>query len=136
MEKIISEIKEAMKKQCVTTPKLLERIGITEEKEIRKTNRLISGDTKRLDMPYVKLLQQALGIAESEAIYAVSKVIEGISSEEAEALRIMRECPEALSVVRMMGAVDNDTQKDIQRIAETEKRTFEKLRQLQELKRA
>ena len=75
-------------------------------------------------------------IMEPDEKYSVTGLYDKISPEEAEALRIMRECPEALSVVRMMGAVDADTQKDIQRIAETEKRTFEKLQQLRELKSA
>jgi transcriptional regulator with XRE-family HTH domain len=129
---IFFKIKEEMKKQCVTEDCLEVKTGIPQS----TIHRIINNKNKNIDLSKLQIIQSALGIAETTPVYAVSKVIEGLTPEEAEAIRIMRECPEALSVVRMMGAVDSDTQKDIQRIAETEKRTFEKLQQLQDLKKA
>jgi len=60
-------------------------------------------------------------VAEPPTVYGITTIHQALTPGEAEALRIMRECPEALAVVRMMGDVDSDTQKDILRIAEKEK---------------
>lgn len=81
-------------------------------------SRLLNGANEP-SKPLAKLIDFL--VKESTPTYAVSKVHEGLSPDEYEAVRIIRECPEALSVVRMMGAVDSDTQKDILRSAEKEK---------------
>lgn len=60
MHKIILEIRKEMEPQGVSTPKLLERMGISNQNQIRKVNRLLSGDTKRLDMD---LAEEAWGRA-------------------------------------------------------------------------
>ena len=54
-----------------------------------------------------------------------------LSPEEMRILQIVRECPEAGAVVQMMEDMDSDTQKDIQRYAEKEKRTQDRLKELQ-----
>jgi transcriptional regulator with XRE-family HTH domain len=133
MNEIILQIKNTLKNQNISETSAAKMAGVKQD----TVNRMLSGKTKKPDLSVIQKLQNALGIvSEQETIYAASRVMEAVSRAEAEALRIMRECPEALAVVQMMGAVDSDTQKDIQRIAETEKRTFEKLQLLQELKKA
>ena len=75
-------------------------------------------------------------VMEPDERFAVTQLFDQISPAEAEALRIMRECPEALAVVRMMGDMDSDTQKDIQRIAEKEKRLQDLIREQENKKTA
>jgi hypothetical protein len=43
-----------------------------------------------------------------------------LTSEEAEAVRIMRDCPELLNVIRLWKLMDADTQKDIRRCIQKE----------------
>jgi transcriptional regulator with XRE-family HTH domain len=73
-------------------------------------------------------------VGESEQKYEVAQVVQGLTPAEYEMIRIARECPEAVAVVRMMGAVDSDTQKDIQHDVEKAKRIFDKMKELQERK--
>ena len=68
-------------------------------------------------------------VTEQPTRYAVASVVEGLSPAEYEMIKIARECPEAVAVVRMMGAVDSDTQKDIQRVAEKEKLMYDLMKE-------
>ncbi len=52
-----------------------------------------------------------------------------LTPEEMDALRIMRRCPEAVAVVRMMGAMDGDTQKNIQLSVQKEELLRELMRE-------
>lgn len=77
-------------------------------------------------------LQRTLGInlvGEPEQQYGVTQIIQGLTPAEAEMIRIAREVPEVMAVVRMMGAVDSDTQKDIQRGAEKEKLMYDLMKE-------
>ncbi len=68
---------------------------------------------------------------EKELEYGVTRVIQDLTPAEAEMIRIARESPEAMAVVRMMGAVDSDTKKDIQRGAEKEKLMYDLMKERQ-----
>ena len=79
MKKIISEIKNEMEKQGLTTPRLLLRLGISEEKEVRKVNRLLAGDTKRPDLDLVGRLRGALGmVADQTPGYGVPTSLQSL----------------------------------------------------------
>lgn len=116
-EKILS-IKKEMENQGISHNRIAVMIG----EDQTKISRLLSGKTKKPDFEVVEKLRGALGMVSEPATgYGISTTPQALTPGEAEALRIMRECPEALAVVRMMGDVDSDTQKDILRIAEKEK---------------
>jgi hypothetical protein len=69
---------------------------------------------------------------EKELKYGVARVIQDLTPAEAEMIRIARESPEAMAVVRMMGGVDSDTKKDIQRGAEKEKLMYDLMKERQQ----
>ena len=95
MNNLIFEIIEERKKQGLSQTALAKKADI----EQKKVNRLLSGVTKRLDLEVVGKLRGALGIAEPpEAYFKPTVIHQGLTPAEAEALRIMRECPEALAV--------------------------------------
>lgn len=113
-EKYSSKLHSVMLLKGWKQKDVAEELGTSEA----HVSRILNG-THEPSKPLAKLID--FMVRESVPAYAVSKVHAGLSPEEFEAVRIMRECPEALSVVRMMGAVDSDTQKDILRSAEKEK---------------
>lgn len=66
--------------------------------------------------------------------YSVKTIHEGLTPEEAEALRIMRECPEAKSIVKMLADMDRGAQKEIQARVEEKKLLLELMKERQEKK--
>ena len=85
---------------------------------------------------YILLGEGPATVAEPLSGYRVVGAVQELTPVEYEMIRIARECPEAVAVVRMMGAVDSDTQKDIQRGAEKEKLMFDLKKERQERKTA
>lgn len=90
IDKILLDIKEAIKKQDISETKASQLAGV----EQRTVNRLLSGKTKKPDFEVIHKLQTALGIvAESEGLYSVS-IHQQVSPEENELLRYFRQlCP-------------------------------------------
>ena len=60
MEKIIVEIKNELEKRGISESKLAVMAGVHQ----KTLNRLLRGDTKRLDTRLIKQLQNTLGIGE------------------------------------------------------------------------
>lgn len=63
----------------------------------------------------------AYGIGNKDRSFTVTEIIQKLTPEEQNVLRIVRECPEALSVIQMMGDMDRDTQKRVQDRVEEQK---------------
>lgn len=121
MENIIEKIQNAMKGGSVTEQWIADQTGIPQP----TVHRIVTGQSKKLDLVRIRKITDVLGVSEQQASYGVTQVIEGLTPEEYEMIMIARKCPEAVAVVRMMGAVDSDTQKDIQRGTEKEKLMFD-----------
>lgn len=121
MSKNISKkIKEARKLKKITLKKLSEITGVS-------VGHLSEFENDKTGIESEKLFSicRALGVEmvseDHPPAYGVTKVMEGLTPDEAVVLRIIRECPEALSVVQMMGAMDRDTQKRVQDRVEEQK---------------
>lgn len=90
IDKILLEIKEAIKKQDISETKASQLAGV----EQRTVNRLLSGKTKKPDFEVIQKLQTALGLVaeKTESLYSVSQQV---SPEENELLRYFRQlCPD------------------------------------------
>jgi hypothetical protein len=115
------------------------------EADSRKENRaLIDALRSKSEFSDLNLEWFKLGVGEMivgtvaapEFIYRPTRIIQDLTPSEYEMIRIARGCPEAVAVVRMMGAVDPNTQKDIQRGAEKEKLMYDLMKERQEKKSA
>ena len=76
MEKIITDIKKELEKQRLSESKLAEMAGVHQ----KTVNRLLRGDTKRLDIGLIKKLQDALGMSEQPMTIA-EQIGEGYGPE-------------------------------------------------------
>lgn len=132
MQNIIEQIKQIMSERKISTYSLAAMVGSNQP----KIQRIINSKSKFYDKDTIDKIIDVLGIAEPLTSYRATQVIEGLTPEEYEMIRIARECPEAVAVVRMMGAVDSDTQKDIQRSAEKEKLMYDLIKERRNKKSA
>lgn len=112
MNEIIVKIKEEMEKQGLTTPKMLAKVGITDEKEIRKTNRYLSEKTKKIEAQWVSMVCGVLNISEDQSqTYGVAKVHRLISPDEENLLQILESEPDVYDAIKAMIALPKRKQK-------------------------
>lgn len=112
MNEIIKQIKKEMEKQGLTTPKMLAKVGITDAKEIRKTNRCLAGKTEKLESRWVSLVCGVLNISEDQSSqYGVAKVHRLISPEEEKLLKILESEPDVHDAIKAMIALPKRKQK-------------------------
>lgn len=143
VENIFNRIKEFYK--LPTDAALAEFIGVEYSKMMqwKRRNSIPRYDLFIFKCPGIRIefLETGTGemftsplVAEASPAYGVTQTIQGLTLEETELIRIARECPEAAAVVRMMGAVDSDTQANIYHDAEKEKRMYDLIKELQDKK--
>lgn len=112
MNKVITKIKEEMEKQGLTTPKMLAKVGITDEKEIRKTNRYLSEKTKKIESQWVSMVCGVLNISEDQSQpCGVAKVHRLITPEEENLLQILESEPDVRDAIKAMIALPKRKQK-------------------------
>lgn len=92
MSDVVDQIKSAMHKQGLSESALAQKAGLGQ----KRVNRLLRGDTKRLDLDVIASLQKALGLipdvaADQPLAYGVTEVHRSLSPKQEKALRIIEE---------------------------------------------
>jgi transcriptional regulator with XRE-family HTH domain len=82
MEKVISDIQETMKSKKITEQWIADKTNIPQS----TVHRIVSNQNKKLDLPKIRVIQEALGISEQPLIYGVSKIVREVTREQEELL--------------------------------------------------
>jgi orotate phosphoribosyltransferase-like protein len=82
MEKVILDIQETMKSNKITEQWIADNTNIPQS----TVHRIVSNQNKKLDLPKIRVIQEALGISEQSLVYGVSKIVREVTREQEELL--------------------------------------------------